>query len=53
MAAIKIRRRFKKQKTDAIKLRITDQGLVNQSVKLTGLSLEYLVKRGLVKIPSN
>ena len=49
MAAIKIRRRLKRQKTDAVRFRITDQGLVGQPIKLSGISLEYGIKGGLVR----
>ena len=51
MAAIKIRKRLKRQKTDAVKFRITDQGLAGQPVKLVGISLEYGLKSGLKRTP--
>ena len=51
MATFQVRKRLKRQKTDAVKFRITDQGLAGQPVKLVGISLEYGLKTGLKRTP--
>ena len=52
-APFQVRLRLSRQKSAAIKVRIEDiqQGAENhrESIKLTGVSLEYGVKRGLYK----
>ena len=50
MSTMQVQRRLSRQKVQAVKIRITDI-LTTQPLRLTGLSIEYGQKPGLVRLP--